>query len=262
MRKKILAHDIFSVYTDFRKRKLFTKSMLRPAKAHFSERIVKEGKDFYREWDPKRSKLAATIINGCPNAGIREDSWVLYLGASHGYTPSFVSDMIGPKGTLFAIEFAPEVLRDLVFISEERNNIVPILGDANHPETYADKVSQVDVVFQDVAQKNQVEIFIKNCELFLKEGGVGLLAIKARSISIKRKSQEIFQEIRHTLENKYVVTDFRDLGPHEKDHCMIIIKKKTPIEGMNQVKKNFDSKSRKNLRSEKKSIYNKFKRNN
>ena len=186
---------------------------------------VKEKGVEYREFDPKRSKLAATIMKGCTNAGIRKGDVVLYLGASHGYTCSFVSDMVGKEGFIFGLDFAPRVMRDLVFIAEDRKNIAPLLGDANHPETYADKVSQVDVVYQDIAQKNQADIFIRNCRMFLKKGGYGLLAIKARSIDIKKPSKVIFQEVRHLVEKEFTVIDYRFLDPFEKDHCMIIVKK-------------------------------------
>ena len=169
--------------------------------------------------------MAATIMKGCTNAGIRKGDVVLYLGASHGYTCSFVSDMVGSEGLIFGIDPAPRVVRDLVFLSQERKNIVPVLADANHIEEYLDRVCLADIVYQDVAQRNQSEIFIKNCEQFLKKGGYGLLAIKARSIDVKRKSKVIFNEIRRELEKKFTVIDFKVLEPFEKDHCMIIVKK-------------------------------------
>jgi len=216
------AHKLFEIYED--RKRLYTKS-INPGKTHFEERIVKENKEEYREFDPNRSKLAATIVKGSGNIGIRKDDVVLYLGISHGYTSSFVSDIIGKDGLIFGIDPAPRVVRDLTFISAERKNIVPLLADANHPETYVDRVSQADIVYQDIAQKNQAEIFIKNCDLFLKKGGYGLLAVKARSIDVRKKPKQIFVEIRQQLDKLFTVIDYRFLDPFEKDHCMIIIKK-------------------------------------
>jgi len=236
MAKKIQDHKIFGIYTDFKGRTLFTKSLPKPAISHFGERIVRQGSDEYREWEAKHSTLAATVMNKCSNTGIREGSSVLYLGASHGYTPSFVSDLIGKDGFLFALDFSPDVVRDLVFLSEKRSNIAPIIADANHPEKYMDRVSQVDVVFQDIAQRNQAEIFLKNCRIFLKDKGYGLLSVKAKSIDIKRKSSEIFQEVKEIIGKEFRVVDFRDLAPHEKEHCMIIIKKQEPIVELDQKK--------------------------
>ena len=115
--KKIIPQGIFEVYTDARrKQKLYTKSLLGTRLSEFGERCVKERDGVYREWDAKRSKLAAFITNGCVNTGIRSGSVVLYLGASHGHTPTYVSDMVGPDGFVFALDFAPRVVRDLGFI--------------------------------------------------------------------------------------------------------------------------------------------------
>jgi len=220
---KIKPHKIFEVYAGAKGRRIFTKSIV-PRKAPFGERIIKDKGIEYREFDPRRSKLAAAIMKGCTNAGIRKKDVILYLGASHGFTCSFVSDIVGKEGLIFGIDPAPRVVRDLVFLSMERKNIVPILADANHIEEYLDKVCLVDVVYQDIAQRNQAEIFIKNCKRFLKKGGYGLLAVKARSIDIKRKSKSIFNEVRRELEKEFTVIDFRSLEPFEKDHCMIIVK--------------------------------------
>lgn len=220
---KIKPHKVFEIYQDQRKR-IYTKSIL-PGKAPFGERIIKDGKNEYREFDARRSKLAAGIMKGCTNAGIRKGDVVLYLGISHGFTASFVSDMVGAEGVIFGVDPAPRVVREAVFLSQERKNIVPILGDANHPEEYLDKVCLVDVVYQDVAQRNQGDIFIRNCERFLKEGGYGLLAVKARSVDIKKKPKVIFNDVRKELEKKFTVIDFRMLEPFERDHCLMIVKK-------------------------------------
>lgn len=223
MSREIKPHKIFEVYEDGKR--LYTRNMIR-GKAPFAERLVKENGVEYREFDPKRSKLAATIMKGCTNAGIRKGDVVLYLGASHGYTSSFVSDMVGEEGFVFGIDPAPRVMRDLMFLAEERKNIAPILADANKPEEYINKVCQADIVYQDIAQKNQAEIFIKNCNQFLKSGGYALLAVKARSIDVKRKPKDLFIEVRNKLDHIFTVIDYRILEPFEKDHCMIIVKKK------------------------------------
>ena len=215
-------HKIFEVYQDGKR--IYTKSLL-PGKVHFDEKTSSENGIEYREFDPRRSKLAAMIMKGCTNAGIRKNDVILYLGISHGYTASFVSDMVGPEGLIFGVDPAPRVVRDLVFLSQIRKNIVPLLADANHPEEYIERISQVDIVYQDVAQRNQDDIFIRNCKLFLKKGGYGLFAVKAKSINIKKKSKQIFEEIRKKLEQEFTVIDYKILEPFERDHCMIIIKK-------------------------------------
>lgn len=117
-------------------------------------------------------------------------------------------------------------MRDLIFLCYERKNIAPILADANKTDILRERVSAVDVVYQDVAQKHQVGIFLKNTELFLKEGGYALLALKARSIDVTKQPKQVFMEVRQRLEKELTIIDYRELEPFQKDHCMFICKKK------------------------------------
>ena len=199
---------------------------LTPGKRVYGEDLVKDGGTEYRVWDVERSKLGAGLAKDISQMGIKEGDYVLYLGASTGTTASHVSDIVGPHGLVFALDFAPRVLRDMVFVAEDRKNIAPILADANKPETYAHLISQVDCVFMDIAQKNQVEIFLKNCDLFLKSGGFGLLALKARSVDVTRHPKDIFREVRTALEKVMVIADYRELAPFEMDHALYVCKKK------------------------------------
>ena len=100
------------------------------------------------------------------------------------------------------------------------------MADANQPQLYRDLVPQVDVVFMDIAQKNQLEIFVKNCDMFLDVGGFGLLALKARSVDVTKKPKDIFRQVRSELEKIYSVVDYRELDPYEKDHAMFVVKKR------------------------------------
>jgi len=219
---KIQKTKIFEVYEDKRGR-LCTVN-LTPGKRVYDERLVKDEGIEYRTWDAKKSKLAAMILKGSPNAGIRKNDVVLYLGAASGTTVSHVSDIVGKDGFIFALDFAPRVVRDLVFVALDRKNVAPLLADANRPESFAGRVSQVDVVYQDIAQKNQLDIFLKNIHFFLKKGGYALLAVKARSIDVARKPKAIFNEIKQKLEKEVTIIDYRTLEPFELDHCMFICK--------------------------------------
>jgi fibrillarin-like pre-rRNA processing protein len=180
----------------------------------------------YREWNPKRSKLGAALMKDVSQIGMHEGDYILYLGCSTGTTVSHVSDIVGEKGLVFALDFAPRVLRDMVFVAEDRKNIAPIMADANKPQDYAHLICEVDTVFMDIAQKNQAEIFIKNCKSFLKPGGFGLLALKARSVDVTRNPKDIFREIRAKLEKELVIVDYRELTPFEMDHAFFVVKKK------------------------------------
>lgn len=214
---------IFEIYED-NKRRLYTVN-LTPGKKVYDERLVKEKGVEYREWNARRSKLAATILKGSPNIFIRKNDVVLYLGCSYGTTVSHVSDIVGKEGFVFALDFAPRVMRDMVFVCERRKNIAPILGNANKPESYVDRVCMVDVVYQDIAQRNQVDIFLKNVNLFLKKEGYCLLAVKARSVDVTKKPKQIFAEVRQRLEKEMTIVDYRTLEPYQLDHCMFVCKK-------------------------------------
>lgn len=204
---------------------LLTKN-LAPGKTVYGENLVKEGGAEYREWDPFKSKIAAGIKKNINQLGLDKGLRVLYLGAASGTTVSHVSDIVGEKGVVFAVEFSPQVMRGLVFVAEERGNIAPILADANQPQEYREVVSEVDWLYQDIAQKNQAEIFLKNIALFLKPGGYCLVAVKARSIDVAKPPGQIFKNIRAVLSEKLTLIDYRELAPFQKDHCLFIFKKR------------------------------------
>lgn len=224
--------DVYEAH-DGKRTYLFTKSLVPGPQAFTDQQIVRQDGEEFREWSPRRSKLAAAIAKGLQQMGIQKGSIVLYLGASHGLTPSHVSDIVGPEGFVFCLDVAPRVVRDLVFVCDARENMAPLLCDAKQPQNYADKLPKegVDVVYQDIAQKEQLEIFLKNCDAFLKRGGYGLLAIKARSIDVTRYPADIFRQIRRQFEQgelaaKYVIVDYRELDPFEKDHAFFVVKKR------------------------------------
>ncbi|MBR9677272.1 fibrillarin-like rRNA/tRNA 2'-O-methyltransferase [Candidatus Woesearchaeota archaeon] len=223
---KSIGHKFFNVYSD-KKNNLFTLN-LTPGKSFFAEKLVRDSGKEFREWDANRSKLAAAIKKKISQIGIRKGSVVLYLGASHGYTPSFISDIVGSSGFIFCLDFAPRVVRDLVFVCEERSNMAPMLESANHPQDYASVVGQVDVVYMDIAQREQTKIFVKNIETFLKKDGFGLLALKARSVDVTKKPKIVFKQVYQELENTkgISVVDYRELAPYELDHAFFVVKKK------------------------------------
>ncbi|MFH1848625.1 MAG: fibrillarin-like rRNA/tRNA 2'-O-methyltransferase [archaeon] len=195
----------------------------------YDEYLVKEGGVEYREWDIRKSKLAAGLVKGLSQVGMWPGNVVLYLGCATGTTVSHISDLVGADGFVFALDFAPRVMREMVFLCEARRNIAPVLADANRPSTYADKVCLADAVYQDIAQRNQAEIFLKNCDLFLKKDGFGLLCVKARSVDVSKKPKAVFREVRDMIEQHMTIVDYRELAPFEKDHCIFVCKKSKAI---------------------------------
>jgi len=184
--------------------------------------ITVEGKD-YRQWVPERSKAGAAVLNGV-NLGIERDDEILYLGAASGTTVSHFSDIV-VNGYVYGVEYSDTVFRGLLKLAEQRDNIVPFLDNARKPENYS-RVPKVDIVFQDISQRDQAEIFTKNCEKFLKENGTGLLAVKARSISSTREPDEVFKEVEQKLSEKFETIEKTRLDPYEKEHLFLKLKKK------------------------------------
>merc|ERR1712096_110091 len=70
-------------------------------------------------------------------------------------TVSHVSDVVGPEGMVYAVEFSHRSGRDLLNVAKKRTNVVPIIEDARHPHKYRMLVPMVDCVFSDVAQPDQ-----------------------------------------------------------------------------------------------------------
>jgi fibrillarin-like pre-rRNA processing protein len=205
--------------------KLYTEN-LTPGMKVYGERLINfKGKE-YREWDPYRSKLAALIL-GNPDFEILANlNSCLYLGASSGTTISHFSDLI-PDGVIFGVEFAERSIRQLIQNTSNRQNIVPILGDANFPENYANSIfKEVDLVYQDVAQPNQAEIAIRNCNYYLKKNGYLVLAIKSQSIDSVKKSEIIYsQEIKVLEDGSFDITESINIHKYAANHLMIIAKK-------------------------------------
>ena len=136
----------------------------------------------YRVWNPFRSKLAAGILGGLDNIFIRPGAKVLYLGAASGTSVSHVSDIVGPTGTVFAVEFSHRSGRDLINMATHRTNVIPIIEDARQPQRYRMLVSMVDVLFADVAQPDQARIVVDNAKMYLKIKGGLVMSIKASCI--------------------------------------------------------------------------------
>ncbi len=206
-----------------RNRLLYTENLAKGT-VHFQETLATEDGREYRQWDARSSKLASAMLKGMKSP-ITLSSKILYLGASHGFTPSYVSD-IARNGFVFAVEFSPRVLRDLIFVAEKRKNMTAILADANKPESYYHYLTPVDIVYQDIAQKNQLEIFLKNVNLFMKDTGFGFLALKARSVDTTKEPRKIYQEVKAELSQYMRILDYRTLEPFQKDHCMFLCTKK------------------------------------
>lgn len=215
---------IYNIFFPDGSRKIATKNLV-PGNRVYGEDLIPFKSEEYRLWDPTRSKLGAAVVKGLKKNPIIPGSKVLYLGAASGTTPSHVSDIIAEEGFLYCVEFSPRSIRDLVFLCEKRENMVPILDDARSPRNYENVLEPVDVVYCDVAQPDQAKIIADNAKMFLKKGGHLMLAIKSRSISATKSPSVVYKQQMNILEDEgFYNLEAIDLHPLEKDHAMILAK--------------------------------------
>ena len=187
----------------------------------YGERLV-EFKDVqYRAWDPSRSKLAAAILLGAKDLGLDSSSKVLYLGAASGTTASHVSDM-AHSGVVYCVEVSQRSFRDLVRVCESRKNMIPIMADASRPDDYAHMIEGVDLVYQDIAQRDQADIFVRNMRRFGSDRGV--LMLKARSVDVNREPGEVYSQARGRLASDGLnVRAVLRLDEYSKDHAAFLV---------------------------------------
>jgi fibrillarin-like pre-rRNA processing protein len=201
-----------------------------PGYRPFDEDLVNVRKREFRVWNPRRSKLAAAIMKGIKTVPISKGSKILYLGAAHGMTPSFIANIV-KDGLVYAIEFSERCFNDLLPLCKKYKNIIPILADARKPETYY-WIEKVDVVYVDVAQPDETEIAIRNCKEFLKPKGHLMMAVKSRSIDVTKSPQKIYREEIDKLKSDFEIIDWKTLDPLEKAHAFIVARlKKISAEG-------------------------------
>lgn len=176
----------------------------------------------YRQWDAHRSKAAAALTKGLSDFPVHPDDTVLYLGASTGTTVSHIADIV-QDGIVYAVEYSPQIIRDLVQVADARDNIAPILGDARKPDTYLPFAGQADVLYQDVAQQDQIAILERNAAQYLTDDGRAMIAIKAQSISSTRSADAIFTECKEQLRETFAIVDGVTLSPFHTDHLFLLL---------------------------------------
>lgn len=204
-------------------RRLATRNFA-PGKNVYGERLIKYRGVEYRVWDPFRSKLAAAILKGLETVPIQPHHKVLYLGAATGTTASHVSDIVGERGHVYCIEFAPRAIRELVNnVCAFRPNMSPILADARLPERYSTLLEKVDDIYCDIAQPEQAKVLADNADLFLVKGGWIMLAIKAQSIDVTVEPPIIYEREKDILTARgFRIKEAIRLEPYDKAHVMVI----------------------------------------
>jgi fibrillarin-like pre-rRNA processing protein len=193
-----------------------------PGQRVYGEELRRIGGKEWRVWNPYRSKLAAALLKGLKHWVFEDRSSVLYLGASTGTTLSHLSDLM-PHSQLFAVEISAVMMKELLRLAEHRENIIPILADANDPDDYAE-VGKVDVIYQDVAQPNQAQILIKNASRFLKHGWA-YMCVKTQSIDVVKDPREVLEEVEEELtKHGLEVVERINLHPYDKAHWFLVLR--------------------------------------
>ncbi len=179
----------------------------------------------YRCWDPFRSKLAAFLLRNPPPEVLPPVRTALYLGGAHGTTVSHLADL-WPKAAIFVVEKSPTSFASLLALARRRANLYPLLVDAQLPERYQADVVETEFLYQDVAQRDQVGIFLENAEACLAPGGRGLLMLKARSVTQRKPAGAIAREARARLQAaKFRVLAEEPLAPYSRDHVAFAVRR-------------------------------------
>ncbi|MDW7776667.1 MAG: fibrillarin-like rRNA/tRNA 2'-O-methyltransferase [Methanosarcinales archaeon] len=218
----LLPPNVYSIQ-DAGGTRLATVNMV-PGTRVYSEKVVNRNGIEYRLWSPRRSKLAAMIEKGM-TIPVTPHSRILYLGAASGTTASHLSDIVS-CGMVFAVEFAPRVMRDLIGVCSRRQNMIPILADATRPVLYKAITGQVDLIYQDVAQRDQAGIANVNARECLKPGGYLIMVIKARSVDSTANPKQVFYQELEKLDEEFEVVDKKGLEPFHRDHLALVARKK------------------------------------
>ncbi len=216
--------EIFDgIYSDGKN--IYTKNLTLGKKV-YGERLIREGNEEYREWDAYRSKYGAGIKNGLSESIFSSGCTAIYLGSAEGTTVSHVSDIVGEKGAIFCVDVSEIAMNKLTKLAETRENLYPILSDAQLTDNYKEYFeTKADAMFQDISQRNQADIFIRNAQ-FLKKGGLGLLALKTKCISQSEAKEDILVSEKKILEKEFDIIQTIRLEPYEKHHYLILMKKK------------------------------------
>lgn len=223
----VQAHRHEGVFVAVGKEEVVVTRNLVPGESVYGEKRMSveqgETKIEYRVWNPFRSKLCAAIMGGIENLHIYPGAKVLYLGAASGTSVSHVSDIVGPEGKVYAVEFSHRSGRDLVNLAKKRTNIVPIVEDARHPQKYRMLIGMVDTIFSDVAQPDQARIVALNASFFLKNEGHFVISIKASCVDSTAPPEAVFaSEVAKLKENQFKPREQVTLEPYERDHAVVI----------------------------------------
>ena len=104
------------------------------------------------------------------------------------------------------------------------------LGDATKPKNYLNITEKADIVYCDVAQPTQSQLFMKNMDLIGKDNAIGILILKLEVLMLCKKPKKIFKEEEKKLrENGFKIIEKVKLEPYEKRPYCICSREKFSI---------------------------------
>lgn len=188
----------------------------------YGERWAESDGHRLRAFEPARSKLSAALARGWAQPLPAEGERWLYLGAASGTTASHVADLVGPSGSVYAVERSVRPFARLLHLAERWPNLLPILADAAEPTQYADRVAIVDGIYADIAQADQVAILVRNAELFLDDAhGAVLQTLKTSSMGRGTGAQEHLRAAEQALAEIVPLEAPVRLDPFYRSHYLI-----------------------------------------
>jgi fibrillarin-like pre-rRNA processing protein len=191
------------------------------APAVYGERLVHAEERLLRRWEPNRSKLGAAIAKGWTEPLPQEGERWLYLGAASGTTVSHIADLVGPAGSVYAVEKSLRPFARLLRLAERYPNLAPVLDDARRTSGYLGLVPPADGLYVDVAQPDQVAITLENSRIFLRERSAVLLVLKTASMGRDRTPKEHLESAIEALGRQIEVDAEIALDPFHRRHYLI-----------------------------------------
>lgn len=201
------------------------------------ERRKRDGRNEWRRWDARRSKVAATLLRCKSNPSElipATGADCVYLGSSSGTTVSHLHDHVCGAGNhhggkIVAIDISPRMMRDFIPLSEKRPGIVPVLGNARTPHSVIPYLrGRSQWLFQDLSMPDQATTFIQSTLVLLERKGLGMIAIKAAS---ERWSEGGDEALFNDAESKIChsrhleLIERIDLSGLEEQHSVIVVRK-------------------------------------
>ena len=164
-------------------------------------------------WNPYHSKLSAYLLAGGENWPFKKNSKVLYLGSAEGNNISYLSK-ICKTDTITAVDISAVAMAELLVLAKNKKNIIPCLNDAHFPERYRIQANNPEIIYQDIAQNDQVDIFIRNFNYFKPK--CAFLMLKTQSIAGRNK--EIFKETEKKLNQIFEKVETVNINKWAKGH--------------------------------------------